>query len=457
MRRQLPLKISVSGLRGIVGESLTPKLAARFASAFGTYVGPGQVLVGQDSRPSGLMLKKAVISGLLATGCQPVEVGILPIPTILFLTREKQATGAIVVTASHNPLEWNGLKFIGPEGLYLKSSQVEEFLDIFHQGEFTFVPADRIKNVVQEKKAGQLHLDRILSRVKLQAIRKKHFRLVVDCANGAGATLMPQFLEQLGCEAIYLNTEISGTFAHQSEPTPENLKELCRKVKEYRADLGLAQDADADRLALVDEKGRPLGEDMTLTLAVAHQLSRKRGPVAVNLSASMVIDDLGKKFRVPVFRTKIGEINVVEKMLEEKAVIGGEGNGGVIWPEVHPCRDSFTATALVLEALAASGKKMSELVSSFPKYFMVKEKISCPGELAYNVVLKLKNRYEKESENISTLDGLKIIWPDAWVHLRPSNTEPIIRIIAEARSRIKVKRLVEHFRREIKETIKKLY
>jgi phosphomannomutase len=456
MRQQLPLKISVSGLRGIVGESLTPKLAARFASAFGTYLGQGQVLVGQDSRPSGLMLKKAVISGLLATGCQPVEVGILPIPTILFLTKEKQAAGAIIVTASHNPLEWNGLKFIGPEGLYLKSSQVEEFLDIFHQGEFTYVPADRLKHVLQEKQAGQLHLEKIFSRLKVKAIQKRRLRVVADCANGAGATLMPQFLEQLGCEAIFINTELSGRFAHQSEPTPENLKGLCQKVKEYQADLGLAQDADADRLALVDEKGRPLGEDMTLTIAVAHLLSRKRGPVVVNLSASMVIDDLGKKYRVPVFRTKVGEINVVEKMLEEKAVIGGEGNGGVIWPEVHPCRDSFTAAGLVLEALAISGQKLSELAASFPRYFMVKEKISCPTELAYRVVLNLKNKYEKEGENISTLDGLKILWSDSWVHLRPSNTEPIIRIIAEARSQLKVKKLVERFRREIKETIKKL-
>ncbi|MGB9836345.1 MAG: phosphoglucosamine mutase [Candidatus Saccharicenans sp.] len=456
MRRQLPLKISVSGLRGIVGESLTPKLAARFASAFGTYVGQGQVLVGQDSRPSGLMIKKAVISGLLATGCQPVEVGILPIPTILFLTKEKKAAGAIVVTASHNPLDWNGLKFIGPEGLYLKSSQVEEFLDIFHQGEFTFVSADRIKNVLQEKQAGQLHLDKILSLVRVKAIQKKRFRVVADCANGAGATLLPQFLQRLGCEAIFINTELSGSFAHQSEPTPENLKGLCQKVKEYGADLGLAQDADADRLALVDEKGRPLGEDMTLTLAVAHLLSRKRGPVVVNLSASMVIEELAKKYRVPVFRTKIGEINVVEKMLEEKAVIGGEGNGGVIWPEVHPCRDSFTAAALVLEALAVSGKKLSALASSFPRYFMVKEKISCPTELAHRVVLSLKNKYEKAGENMSTLDGLKIIWPEAWVHLRPSNTEPIIRIIAEAKSRVRVKNLVEHFRQEIRQTINKL-
>ncbi|PMP94925.1 MAG: phosphoglucosamine mutase, partial [Candidatus Aminicenantes bacterium] len=181
MRKQLPLKISISGVRGIIGESLTPQIAARFAAAFGTYLGPGQILVGQDSRPSGVMLKKAVISSLLATGCQPVEVGILPIPTILFLTKEKQAAGAVVITASHNPLEWNGLKFVGPEGLYLRASQVEEFLDIFHQGEFTFVPAERIKPIIQEEKAGYLHLHKILSRINVKAIRKRNFRIVADC------------------------------------------------------------------------------------------------------------------------------------------------------------------------------------------------------------------------------------------------------------------------------------
>lgn len=450
----MPLKISVSGVRGIVGESLTPQIAARFASAFGTYLGQGQILVGQDSRPSGLMLKKAVFSGLLATGCQPVEVGILPIPTILFLTREKKARGAVVITASHNPLNWNGLKFIGPEGLYLRASEVEEFLDIFHQGEFIFVPSNRIKPALREKKAGMLHLQKILGRLKVRAIRNRRFRVVADCANGAGATLLPYFLQELGCEVLLINTEITGSFAHQSEPTPENLRELCRKVKEFKADLGLAQDADADRLALIDEQGRAFGEDMTLTLAVAYVLSKKRGPVVVNLSASMVIEDIASRYRAPVFRTKTGESNVVEKMLEVKAAIGGEGNGGIIWPEVHPCRDSFTATGLVLEFLAESGKKLSELVESFPDYSLIKDKLSCPTELAFRAVLELSHKYKME--NISTVDGLKITWKDSWVHLRPSNTEPIIRLMAESKSTATTRRIISRFKKEIKDTIKKL-
>ncbi len=454
MKKKFPLKVSISGVRGIVGESLTPQIAARFASAFGTYLGPGPVLVGQDTRPSGTMLRKAVLSGLLATGCQPVEVGVLPIPTILFLTREKQARGAVVVTASHNPSEWNGLKFIGPEGLYLRRSQVEEFLDIFHQGEFTFVPAERIKVSVQEKNAGQLHLDKILSRLKVKDIRRRRFRVVADCANGAGATLLPQLLSELGCEVLLINTDLSGDFSHQSEPVPENLKELSRRVKEFRADLGLAQDADADRLALVDEKGRPLGEDLTLTLAVAHVLGKKRGPVVVNLSTSMAIDDLAARYRVPVIRTRIGEINVVETMLEEGAVIGGEGNGGVIWPEIHPCRDSLTAAGLVLEMLAGSRETISAAAAEFKKYRLLKDRIDCPAELAFRTVVELRRRYQ--SENISTLDGLKISWPDSWVHIRPSNTEPIIRLLAEARSPARSLRLIEKFRKEIKDIIRKL-
>jgi len=454
MRKALPLKVSVSGVRGIVGESLTPQIAARFAAAFGTYLGPGMIMIGQDPRPSGVMLKKAVISSLLATGCQPVEVGILPIPTILFLTKEKQMAGAVVITASHNPLEWNGLKFIGPEGLYLKASQVEEFLDIFHQGEFTFVPAERIKPILQEKNAGELHLQKILSQLNLKAIRRRKFRVVADCANGAGATLMPQFLKELGCQVLLLNTEITGSFAHQSEPVAENLSTLCEKVRHFKADLGLAQDADADRLALVDEKGRAPGEDFTLALTVDQVLRKKKGPVAVNLSASMVIDDIVRKYRVPIFRTKIGESNVVEKMLEVRAIIGGEGNGGVIWPAVHPSRDSFVATGLVLEHMAESGKTLSQLIQSFPRYFMLKDKLPCPSELAFQAVTELRRRYSKETT--STVDGLKIIWPDSWIHLRPSNTEPIIRLIAESRSAARTRKILVSFKKELLEIMKKL-
>ena len=454
MSKQFPLKVSISGVRGIIGESLTPQITARFVSAFGTYLGPGQVLVGQDTRPSGTMLKKAVLSALLATGCQPIELGVLPIPTILFLTIEKKAKGAVAITASHNPAEWNGLKFIGPEGLYLRSSQFEEFLDIFHQGEFTYVQAERIKPALQEKNAGELHLHRIVSRLKINLIRRRRFRVVADCANGAGAILLPKLLQELGCETFFLNISSGGSFVRKSEPAAVNLAELCGQVREYKADLGLAQDVDADRLALVDEKGRALGEDLTLALAVEHVLGRKRGPVAVNLSASMAIDEIAAKYKVPVYRTKIGETNVVEAMLENEAVIGGEGNGGVIWPEVHPCRDSLTASGLILEMLAESRRSLSGSAAKFKKYHLLKDKINCPAELAFRAVVELRHRYQKET--ICTMDGLKIIWPNSWVHLRPSNTEPVIRLIAEARTASRSQELVRKFKKEIRAIIRKL-
>jgi phosphomannomutase len=449
MKKPLSLKISVSGVRGTIGDSLTPQLAARFAAAFGTYVGGGRVAVGRDARPSGEMLTNAVFSGLLAAGCQPVAIGICPIPSALVFTKESRSAGAIVVTASHNPREWNGLKFLSGRGLYLTASEVEEFLDIYHQGEFALAGAERYRPIVQENDPVRAHLDRLLGRLDVAAIRKKRFRVVADCANGAGSVLLPSFLEALGCKADFLNAARDGTYAHPSEPLPENLAALRRRVKERRADIGFAQDADADRLAIVDEKGAALGEEMTLALAVKHVLAGNPGPVVVNLSTTRAIDDIAAAAGVPVFRTKIGEINVVEEVLAKGAAIGGEGNGGVIWPKVHPCRDSFAAAGLVLESLAVSGKPVSALRAEIPSYVMIKDRIGGTPEDAHRILGRLRKTYA--GEDISTLDGLKIAFGDAWVHIRPSNTEPIIRILAEARTAPRARRLIEKFKGEIDE------
>ncbi|HVP91547.1 MAG TPA: phosphoglucosamine mutase [Terriglobales bacterium] len=429
----LSLKIGISGVRGVVGDSLTPQLAARFAAAFGTYVGRGKVIVGRDARPSGEMLENAVFAGLLAVGCQPVAIGVCPIPSVLLLTKELRAQGGVVVTASHNPKEWNGLKFLSARGLYLKASEVEEFLDIYHQGEFSFVRADRHRAVLEEPHPTRHHLARLLRSLDAGLTRRKRIRVVADCANGAGSVLMPEFLEALGCETILLNATPDGTFAHQSEPVPENLAGLCRRVREAGADIGFAQDADADRLAVIDAEGRALGEEMTLALAVKHVLGRTPGPVVVNLSTTQAIDDLAAAAGVPVFRTKIGESNVVEEMLARRAAIGGEGNGGVVWPAVHPCRDSFAAAGLILEMLAASGKSVARLAGEIPAYAMVKDKVpGTPGE-AHKLLGRLRKDYA--DEEVSTLDGLLIQTGGARVHIRPSNTEPVIRVQAEARTR----------------------
>jgi len=452
MKGTLTLKISISGVRGVVGDSLTPQLAGRFASAFGTYVGPGKVVVGRDARPSGEMLENAVFAGLLAAGCQPVHIGICPIPSVLLLTKTLRARGGIMVTASHNPREWNGLKFLSGRGLYLSASEVEEFLDIYHQGDFTFVRADKHRSILEEPHPTRHHLARLLGSIDAGLIRRKRIRVVADCNNGAGAVLFPEFLEALGCEVTALNTTPDGTFVHQSEPVPENLTGLCRRVRETKADVGFAQDADADRLAVIDEHGEALGEDMTLALAVKYILARTPGPVAVNLSASQAIDDLARKAGVPVYRTKIGESNVVEEMLARGAVIGGEGNGGVIWPKVHPCRDSFAAAGLILQQMADTGQTVSSLAREIPAYAIVKDKVPGTPEEAHRILGQLRKKYA--AEDVSTLDGLKIKFKASSVHIRPSNTEPIIRVQAEAKGRKEAGALLGRFKREMSALLK---
>ncbi len=449
MRRpaSLPLKIGVSGVRGIVGDSLTPQLAARFAAAFGTYVGRGRVVLARDARPSGPTLENAVRAGLLATGCQTVDIGICPIPSVLLYVKESGAAGGIAVTASHNPAEWNGLKFLSGRGLYLTASEVAEFLDIYHQGEFSYAPADKLKPPLRAGDALQAHLARLLKALDVERIRKRRLRVAFDCGGGAGTELMPAFLGALGCEAIGLDTGGGGRAVRASEPAAENLGSLVRLVKRERADVGFAQDADADRLALVDERGRPLGEELTLAFAVRRVLMTDPGPVVVNLSTSRAIDDLALRAGVEVFRTKVGEANVVEELRARGAAIGGEGNGGVIWPRIHPCRDSFAAAGLVLELAAATGKTISALRREIPRYAMVKDKVRGSAEAADRTLARLAKRY---AANVaSTLDGLKLAFGTSWVHLRPSNTEPVIRVFAEARTPAAARALAARFCREM--------
>jgi len=455
MKTATSLKISISGVRGIVGDSLTPQLTASFAQAFGTYLGRGVVIVGQDSRKSGTMVKKAVLSGLLSVGCQPIEIGICPIPSIQFLTKQSKAIGAIAVTASHNPKEWNGLKFINEEGLFLNYHQMEEFLDIYHQGEFSLVEAHKYKNPKFEKNPSRPHFKKLLSYFNVDLIRQKKFKVAIDCCNGAGAVLVPQYLDALGCQPILINCVPDGLFAHHPEPLPENIATLCRTVVEEGADVGFVQDADADRLAIVSDKGEPLGEEMTLILASKYVLSKNPGPVVVNLSTSQAIDDIAREFNIPVIRTKIGEINVVEQILAQqgKTAIGGEGNGGVILPGIHPCRDSFTAMGLILEYMATSGKTISELQKEVPKYYMIKDRIEGTQEQAYRLMRQLKKKYWNKGE-LSLIDGLKIQFDNYWIHIRPSNTEQIIRLIVEAKSQEVAEKIAKQFKKEIGELSK---
>ena len=436
MNEAASLKIGISGVRGVVGESLTPQLAAAMAQAFGTYLGGGTVIVGRDSRASGEMIKGAVLAGLLAVGCQPVDIGLSATPTIQVYTKESWASGAIEITASHNPKQWNGLKFISGAGLFLSGLQVEEFLDIYHQGEFSLADVDRIKSLRLDPDPARLHREKLLAYFNVGLISPRRFKVALDCCNGAGAVLGPSYLQALGCEVVSINDVPNGLFAHDPEPIPENITELCRMVKRSGADVGFVQDADADRLAIVDETGEPLGEELTIALAAEYILRRTKGAVVVNQSTTRAIDDIGRKYGVPVIRTKTGEINVVERLLSLPggAALAGEGNGGVILPAIHPCRDSFTAMGVILEFMAATGKKPSELRREVPEYHMIKDKIAGTREQASGLIRRLRKKYEGQAA-LSLLDGLKVERPDHWTLIRPSNTEPIIRLQVEARTR----------------------
>jgi phosphomannomutase len=443
------LKISISGVRGIVGETLTPRLLAAFAGAMGTYVGRGPILVGRDTRRSGEMVRNAVFAGLLAAGSEPVDLGICPVPSIQIRVAALGARGAIAITASHNPVEWNALKFIGPRGLFLNSHQAEELLDVYHQRSFTLVPAAEIRTVREDAGAIAGHLERLERFFDGASVRKARLKVVLDSCNGAGSLAAPKFLRDLGCRVIELHTRPDGDFPRDPEPTPRNLGVLRRAVVRHRADVGFAQDADADRLAVVDGRGRPIGEDYTLALATLFVLGNRKGPVVVNLSTTRAIDDVAASLGCPVIRTRIGETHVVEEMIQSGAVVGGEGNGGVILPEVHYCRDSMTGMGAVLELMARERKPLVEIVRALPRYWMVKEKTGFPLDRLPELEEALERRFA--GGTTVRLDGLKLEWDDAWLHVRASNTEPILRVVAEAKSAARARALVAEAKRAIAE------
>jgi phosphomannomutase len=437
MRAIPTLKISISGVRGVVGQSLTPKLLTRFAQAFGTHTGPGTIVIGRDPRTSGEMVKHAVVAGILSTGNRVVDIGVCPVPTVQLQVRNRRAQGGIAITASHNPAEWNALKFIGPSGLFLNAGQARELLDIYHQGEYTKVGGADLRTVEEMEGATDLHIKSILD--ALGPLSRK-LRVVLDSCNGAGSLVGPKLIEALGAEVIPINVTPDGSFPRPAEPLPENLGDLCHAVKQHHADIGFAQDMDADRLAIVSEKGEPIGEDNTLVLAALYVLGHEKGPVVANLSTTSAVADVARQFDCPVFLTKIGEVNVTDAMQQQRAVIGGEGNGGVIYPRINFARDSLVGIALVLHLLAESGKSVTELLETVPRYYIVKEKIACPSDRIAGVLRTV--RQEFANFTLDTRDGVKVVLPDGWLLVRGSNTEPIVRIVAEARSEDQARELV---------------
>jgi len=440
MRAIPTLKISISGVRGVIGQSLTPTLLTRFAQAFGTHTGSGTIVIGRDPRTSGEMVKHAVIAGILSSGSRVVDIGVCPVPTVQLQVRHRRAHGGIAITASHNPAEWNALKFIGSGGLFLDAGQAREMLDIYHQGEYTKVSGAEIRTVEETEGAIDLHIKAILDVVGPLPKMQRPLRVVLDSCNGAGSLVGPKLLEALGAEVIPINVTPDGSFPRPAEPLAENLGDLCAAVRQHHADIGFAQDMDADRLAIVSEQGLPIGEDYTLVLATLYVLGREPGPVVANLSTTSALEDLTKQFGCPLFLTKIGEVNVTDKMQQQNAVIGGEGNGGVIYPRINFARDSLVGMALVLHLLAESGKTVTQLLESFPRYSIVKEKLVCPSQRIPAVLRMLRREFGKFP--VDTRDGIKVTLPDGWFLVRGSNTEPIIRITAEAKSEVHAKEIV---------------
>ncbi len=421
---------SVSGVRGIVGEGLTPQVASLWANGFGTWVGGKKVILARDTRPTGKMFLYCVKAGLMSAGCDVEDIGIVPTPAGALAVERRGAGGGIIITASHNPQEWNALKFVRSDGRMLTADDFKELQSIVEKG-FKTVTWNKIGRDLEWNGAFEMYLGAVLGLglLDLDRIRRKKFRVAIDCVNGAGGKMYPLLLESLGCEVISIHTELSGIFPRPPEPTPENIKQLCQCVKENNCNIGFAVDPDGDRLAAVGENGNPIGEETTLALAILNTLSKRPGPVVINTLTSQLISDIAHQFSVNCFRSMVGEANVASLMKEKGAVVGGEGNGGVMLAELHLVRDAGVGMALILNELAMSRKPLSVRVASLPKYKMIKATYPIEDFSPQFVLDKLAERLK--SERIMLFDGVRIIKDNGWIHTRTSNTEPILRIYSE--------------------------
>lgn len=422
--------LSISGLRGVIGDGLSPDYLCRFAAGVGTWAKGGPVVVARDGRASGEMVKQAVLAGLSSVGCRVLDAGIASTPTCGVLVRHHDAAAGIQITASHNPSEWNGLKPFSTSGGIFNAAEGAALLEILKQEAFAYRPWDQLGTVEVLDDAGLPHLEKVLARVDVDRIRQLQATVVLDCNHGSGAVLGPRLLRELGCRVTTLGARPDGMFEHTPEPTEENLECMLPAVAQFEADIAFAQDPDADRLAIIDDRERYIGEELTLALALDHVLSKTPGPVVVNGSTSRINADIARKHGCPFHRSFVGEAHVVAKMREVGAVIGGEGNGGVIDPQIGYVRDSFVGMALILEGLAERGGTLSEWVDSLPRYEIVKDKVTCPADVVPAACDALRTRFSDATA--AEGDGLRLEWPDRWVQVRASNTEPIVRIIAEA-------------------------
>lgn len=452
---------SISGIRGTIGgapdDNLTPIDAVKFAAAYGTWLKKHiyktrvKVVVGRDARISGEMVQNLVQYTLVGLGIDVVDIGLSTTPTVEVAVTMEQADGGIILTASHNPKQWNALKLLNNKGEFLNAQEGEEILRIAAANEFTFAEVDALGHITHNDTYIQRHIDAVLSLLPLatlEAIRKRKFKVAVDAVNSTGGIAIPLLLERLGAEVVPLYCEPNGQFPHNPEPLKEHLSDICAKVVEVKADLGVVVDPDVDRLALITEEGEMFGEEYTLVACADYYLSKKKGNVVSNLSSSRALRDIAEKHGVEYAAAAVGEVNVVTKMKEVNAVIGGEGNGGVIFPELHYGRDALVGVVLFLSLLVEKDTTVSALRRSYPAYFMSKNKIQLTSGLNPDkVLLAMQEKYAHEQ--ITTIDGLKIDFPFSWVHLRKSNTEPIIRIYTEAKTQAEADDLATRFMEEM--------
>jgi len=450
--------IGISGMRGTIGGSLTPLVVGRMAGAFAAFLqrSPGssqpiRVIFARDSRPSGPWVRDAAVAALVASGMEVIDLDIVTTPGAAMMVKHLSADAAVVATASHNPIEWNGLKFLNRQCVAPPPSDAAAIAALYHANDTAWAPVENLIIPRRNTQTHALHIQRVLDHVDTLGISTKRFKVVLDSVNGAGCVATATLLNKLGCQLVHLNGVPDGRFAHEPEPTEKNLTGLADEVRRQHASVGFAQDPDADRLAIVDENGKYIGEEYSQALCAKWILSRKPGIAVTNLSSSRMMDDIAAAHNSKVIRTAVGEANVVQAMLANKAIIGGEGNGGVIDSRIVPGRDSLVGIAYILQLMAATGKTISQLVDEIPKYQIVKTKFPCKREDADKAVAALKKTFA--SEKIDTQDGIRIDWPTAWVHARPSNTEPIMRIIAEAPDRAEAEKRIASVQEVVQKTI----
>ena len=455
------LMIGVSGMRGTIGGTLTPAVVSSMVAAFAVWLKrsaptkgkPLKVVFGRDSRPSGFWVRDAAVSTLVASGIEVVDLDIVTTPGVAMMVKHLQADAGMIATASHNPIEWNGLKFLNREAIAPPPSDAAAIKELYLAGATNYVRVQSLVPPAKNSETHAYHIKKVLDHVDELGISAKRYKVVLDSVNGAGCIATATLLSKLGCLLVHMNDKPNGQFAHEPEPTAANLVTLAAEVKRQKAAVGFAQDPDADRLAIVDENGVYIGEEYSLALAAKLVLSKKPGGVAAaNLSTSRMLDDIAAQHGGRVVRTMVGEANVVQGMIRENAVIGGEGNGGVIDLRIVPGRDSLLGMAYVLQLMAQTGKSISQLVAELPKYEIVKTKFECRREDADRAVAALVKAFA--TEKVDLQDGIRIDWPDGWVHARPSNTEPIMRIIAEAPSRKVAEEKIAMVQQVVDQTLK---